>query len=159
MTALFIISYNNYTVEGNKGSIALLVLCWAINIAVVLYFLRPSLRRIYTDPKLRWWEHSKRYISSLEATLKHNELNGDGQIMNLSKTGLLLKTNFKLTNNDHVELLVNTGDEKLFLSGEIVVHKKITNGYGIKFDKNSVNKKSTKKIIKQIKNNQPEITV
>lgn len=153
ISALFIFSYTNFSADGAKGSILLLILCWAINIAVVYYFLRPNLRRIYTDRKLRWWENSKRYTSSLKANIKLNDQSADAQIINISKTGLLLNTSFELTNNDHIELLVDTGKEKLSLSGEIIVHEQITNGYGVKFDKNSVNKKSAKIIINQIKNN------
>ena len=122
---------------------------------MVFYFLRPSLRQVYTDPKLRWWEHSKRYVSSYNAAFTYKEVRGDGQIVNLSKTGLLLKTNIELTNYSHIDLLVDIGDEKLPITGEVIVHEQIKNGFGIKFDKTSANKTSAKKIIKKLKNNQP----
>ncbi len=135
-----------------KFQCLLLGLVWFINIAVVMYFLRPALRQVYTDPQIRWWEHSKRYESNFDASFKQSELSGDGQVLNISKTGLLLKTDLQLTDKNNIEITIKLNDDNFIpLSGQVVLHKQIAHGYGVKFDKTSLNKKSAKKIISNLR--------
>jgi len=152
MTALFIISFINFQSEASGGSLALLTLVWAVNISVVIYFLRPALRQIYTDPKIRWWEQSQRYNSSLDAIFNFDEMQGEGEIINISKTGLLLKTDSPLNDNNQIDVKIKLSpDEFISLSGQVIKHKQITQGFGVKFDKSSTNKKSAKQIINTLK--------
>jgi len=152
MSALFIISYANFQSEASRGSLHLLTLVWLINMGVVVYFLRPALRQIYTDPKIRWWERSERFASSFKANFNQDEMQGNGEVLNISNTGLLLKTESPLRDNSRLEIKVNiAGDEFIPLIGQVIRHKQFKHKVGVQFDKSSTNKKSAKQIIKTLK--------
>ena len=64
-----------------------MILFIIINIAVVFYLLRPTIRSLFFDKNLRWWEQDTRYLTSIPCKV---DFTLDGTILNISVSGALI---------------------------------------------------------------------
>ncbi|MBT3981485.1 MAG: PilZ domain-containing protein [Bacteriovoracaceae bacterium] len=109
------------------------------NVSIIVYFLIPSVRKPFFDPKVRWWETDNRYSCTIPCTLTDTKT---GQsischILNISTTGVFTSQVFDSTEEQGtVKIQIHHGDTELLLSGKTMnIHRyKNTNGTGIKFD-------------------------
>lgn len=109
---------------------ATLVAVYAVNIAVVGYFLIPSVRAPYFNPRLRWWESKPRYTIDIEV-----EVDGKaGVITNISEGGAFLKTARKLSVGEDVRVQSRFYGLPLEFFGKVVYSRPgDARGYGIQF--------------------------
>jgi len=84
----------NFNYASQFGALGILILIYAMQLGLALYFLIPAVRRTYFDASVRWWEAKRRYLLKLPATL---QMTGDSQkhaatLLNISEGGVLLET-------------------------------------------------------------------
>jgi hypothetical protein len=121
----------------------------ALDIVLVVYFMLPQVKRVYLDPRLRWWETAPRYNYQTSA----NILNiGKGRVSNISIGGLLLFTDSDIKDNQLIKMEFES-DPKIEVSGQVVYHRQMKEkGYGIQFDKKSSKEKALKGLIRKLEN-------
>lgn len=106
---------------GNLIMSGAIILIYITNIFIVTYILQPMVRIAYLDPKLRWWETSPRYRVHIPIIL-NNTLNV--VVSNISRTGMLVKSESPLSIGDTVEFLLTYRwggvDYKLTHKGQLV---------------------------------------
>ena len=103
----------------------------AINVFIITYFLKPSIRTVYMDSKLRWWESQTRYHRKLKIVI-NKEL--DGELFNLSLGGAFIAIDLPLEVDQLVEVAFEDQnyDDEFYFKAE-VVHIEEGRGYGVKF--------------------------
>lgn len=84
-----LLNINYYYQNPNILMILLLMLFYMVNISLVIYFLLPSIRLAYVDPKMRWWEQAPRFDIHVPVTILGTK---NVVIKNISKTGLFIQT-------------------------------------------------------------------
>ncbi len=115
-----------------------LIFAYLVNIGVVSYFLIPSVRATYYNPRLRWWESLPRYVVDFEAELV--EKGGKmvrSKILNISKGGIFLRSSAQLDQDETVQVVFQAYGISIQASCT-VVHVETSNalpdrGYGLKF--------------------------
>jgi hypothetical protein len=65
-TGMNIVTWGRAT---NSMSLSMLVLVSVINLALIAYLLLPSVREIFFNPDIRWWERQPRYILNAPAEI------------------------------------------------------------------------------------------
>jgi hypothetical protein len=68
-----------------------------LNALVVWYFLAPSVRTLYLDSRLRWWEAKPRFTVNWHGKVLQGKKSLPVQICNLSQGGTLIKIEKKAT--------------------------------------------------------------
>ncbi|MFN7263157.1 MAG: hypothetical protein ACK5UJ_05060, partial [Pseudobdellovibrionaceae bacterium] len=93
MLALLVISYFGYQQRAAEVGLWTLGIVFIVNVGVVGYFLVPTVRKIYFDPRLRWWEADLRYEASQAVKFK-SPLGQEkqGTLGNISISGLFIKS-------------------------------------------------------------------
>ena len=121
--------YNAYTIEAVTQLSAFLAVL--MNIFIITYFLKPSIRTIYMDPKLRWWENQIRYNRILKIIINKSI---DGEIQNISIGGVFVQLKEKLKIGQNIEVAFEdpSSNEEFYFHGEIVYVTE-SFGHGIKF--------------------------
>ncbi len=73
--------------------ISWLISVYAVNLALVAYFLIPEVRTTYLDPGVRWWESKPRYYINIPARYRFDENTGwiESTISNISESGVFLE--------------------------------------------------------------------
>lgn len=74
-SVLLTVFFNVLEWKKSNGSVSLgmLIAVSAVNLLLVAYLLLPSVREIFLNPSIRWWEHAPRYIVNWPATVLKNE--------------------------------------------------------------------------------------
>lgn len=121
------------------SSIALLV----FNIAVILYFLLPEVRRPFFDQSLKWWERKTRYTFTLPCSLSFDDPNilYDCNILNVSQTGCFVRVDnenlgqIKINNGAKIKVHISYKNNNISVEGDIMSIRIFENmkGLGIKF--------------------------
>jgi hypothetical protein len=83
------------------GSPAGLFLHVAIYVISLAYFINPRVRRLYFDPKLRWWRTRRRYETHLPMLLSHAGKWHYLLLRNISEGGCFLETTSPMENGAH----------------------------------------------------------
>jgi len=112
-----------------------------VDFLAVAYFVVPSVRSVYFDPRLRWWETAPRYSLSLDGRI--NEQNGI--IKNISIGGLFIEAWSGFEQNQKVELEWTFENQQLKVPGRIVFRN--TKGYGVQFQHTPATSKSVKDLV------------
>lgn len=126
--------------------------------SICLYFFRKEIRVPYFFPRIRWWESDPRYKLSVQTRiLKPDNVEFEGEIMDLSLGGCFVKTHAYFGPDEEIQLLFNLFDRAIKCKGDVVwrTESKVTHpkGIGVKFsaiDKESMQslKTATKKLRK-----------
>jgi hypothetical protein len=115
------------------SSLALLMM----NVAIIIYFAFPDVRKPFFDRSIRWWETSPRYIQHLPITfsLTNPDILSDGEILNISRTGAFVACREVLETGTIIALNLAVADTALSLKAEIVSTHSFegVRGIGIKF--------------------------
>lgn len=151
MAIPFYFSYQEYLEKSTPMVAAALVLFYVINIFVVGYFLLPTVRQIYFDPRLRWWETKPRYKADFQCQV---ELQGEQhwvEIKNISEGGAFLETPANLPMNLAIKIYFKDSEGVIALNGNVVYRRStIPVGYGFKFDRQSAKEPRLKDLIKKL---------
>ncbi len=119
-----------------------------LDILAVAYFVVPSVRKVYFDPRLRWWETAPRYLFNQQGVMDSTP----GLIRNVSEGGAMFETSTSYIEGQEVELKwSNEGDEYL-IPGKVVYKKPLGNGYccGVRFDHTPMTSKSMKSLVAKL---------
>ena len=92
MTIPFGYSLFSYFKNATLAMTVALVLFYIINMLVIGYFLSPSVRRLYFDPRMRWWETKPRYKADFQSQVEFNGQQHWVEIKNISVGGAFLET-------------------------------------------------------------------
>ncbi len=129
-----------------------------VNFVVILYFLSPAVKRIYINKRIRWWQHSPRFLIEYPADvhIKFAQENLPplmikSKILNISSTGAYIESTEKLDSNDNVTLRFQAYGKQYEIKSQIVHAQK--NGYGLLFSNSVTTQFEMKKLIKELKKN------
>jgi hypothetical protein len=89
-----------------------MILLYGLNLGVVLYFFIPSVRFVYLNQRVRWWEAKPRYFVPIPESR--------GKIENLSIRGAMIQSTVKMANGDVVPVEFEHAGFKVKAKGEIV---------------------------------------
>lgn len=146
------VSYVGYQQMGTQIGVSRLLLLYGFNLAVVSYFLLPAVRKVYLDPRLRWWESSPRYRLGAQAAFRVGEIHGVGTVENVSKTGLLIMSNLIPKDQAMIDVDLPFAEETYQLSGRVVHHGSQSSvGFGIRFVLDSQKKRRLSQLIELLK--------
>ena len=109
--------------SGKITFLAFLLFVYVLNFLVVIYFLIPSVRKIYFYSRYRWWECKERFLLSLEGefSLPCYKEKAPFQIKNISASGALICFSKNLPIGQQVKLFFFYEDLKFELGG-VVAH-------------------------------------
>ncbi len=68
----------------------LVALVYALPIGLAVYFMIPSVRQTYLDPRVRWWEAKRRFLLASPTTLSSEGNLLHGRMENISEGGAFL---------------------------------------------------------------------
>jgi hypothetical protein len=153
MTIPFGYSLMSYLKSATLAMSVALVLFYFINMLVIGYFLLPAVRRLYFDPRMRWWETKPRYKADFQCQV---ELDGQQhwvEIKNISEGGAFLETASNFEEGTLLKIFFKDPQGVLNLDGEIVYKRNQSPiGYGFRFDKASSKQPRLRELIKKLEN-------
>ena len=118
---------------------------------VVAYFLIPTVRNIYFDRRMRWWEIQARYRSDFRCTWVDEELASKhlGIVSNISVNGLFMKSNNLPTDRNKIEIHIPfKNNQDAHFIGEVILHDRVDFlGFGVKFHHNDKSAHVAKDIV------------
>ncbi len=126
------------------------------NVAIIIYFLLPEIRKPFFDRDMRWWEHRERYSLRIPCSYSINSNNAlkDAEILNISQSGAFLTIEHKLLEkNQTVTLNISFMDEHISLDARVVSLHTFDHqdGIGVNFEYENIwEKLQMKKVIKKI---------
>jgi hypothetical protein len=151
MTVPFVYSVIEYSKNSTTLMAIGLGLFFCINLLVVGYFLKPAVRRLYFDPRLRWWETKPRYQADFQCQVEIKEQQHWVEIKNISEGGAFLEAASVFQEGDMLKLYFKDSEGVIALNGEVIYRREAQPiGYGFKFDKNSSREPRLKEIIKKL---------
>ena len=122
-----------------------------INFLVVGYFLKPAVRRLYFDPRMRWWETKPRYKADFQCQVELKDKQHWVEIKNISEGGAFLEAPDVFREGDKLKLYFKDSSGVIALNGEIVYRRNAQPvGYGFKFDKASSREPRLKSLIRKL---------
>lgn len=112
----------------------------AINLALVGYFLLPAVRRVYLDPRIRWWEAHARYEAGLPGQCETQGQTYDLLISNISEGGVFAETRAPLSEGSQVRMHFDFEGRAYPFQGTVRYRRELVfgveaslKGYGIQF--------------------------
>ncbi len=130
-------AYNLYLYYGNLNALQIIfaiVSPIVFSILITLYFLIPTVKTTYFDPKLRWWEAKPRYEVEIKGISENQDKENEIFIKNISEGGLFFTSNTEFELNTFSNLLFNFNDEDFSIPGKLIFKRTDINGYGVQFD-------------------------
>ncbi len=130
-----------------------LVLFYIINMLVIGYFLSPAVRKLYFDPRMRWWETKPRYKADFQSQVEFNGQQHWVEIKNISEGGAFIETASDFPEGTLLKIFFKDSHGVLHLDGEVVYRRQqVPMGYGFKFDKTSAKQPRLKELIRKLEN-------
>lgn len=119
-----------------------------VDLLIVAYFVAPSVRKVYFDPRMRWWETAPRYHFDRSGLIEGKDI----LIKNISKGGVLIETEHSFYENQNVELSWKYKEHLYTMTGTVVYQKPLGAhfGYGIRFHPTSETQNQMASLIKII---------
>lgn len=153
MTIPFIYSYLSWESKPTLQLGVFLGLAYLVNLFVVGYFILPQVRKVYFDPRLRWWETKPRFSTEFSSVIKWMDESFNGNIKNISEGGLFIETNKKINTNARIFLECEKFGFNLF--GEVMYCKPLNNnyGYGISLNLKDDELKNLKQVLNSLSAN------
>lgn len=151
MTIPFAYSLISYMKSATIPMTIALVLFYIVNMLVIGYFLLPAVRRLYFDPRLRWWETKPRYKADFQCQVEHEGQQHWVEIKNISEGGAFLETSSHFSEGTKLKIFFKDAHGVLHLDGEVVYKRmQAPIGYGFKFDKVSAKQPRLHELIKKL---------
>lgn len=132
---LAIFSANIYAVVMDLSLVRFVVLIFIllVDLLAVAYFFVPAVKKMYMDPKMRWWESSPRYEFMSSLTIEGNE--GIGSCKNISAGGMFALSFLQLKEGQIVSLSFSFKRKVFQINAQVVFvsPRPAVDGYGMKF--------------------------
>jgi hypothetical protein len=132
MTGTFPVVFND---------LSLMSACLLINVALVAYFLLPTVRAAYFDASVRWWEAKYRYKIEMDAVFTSNDRQVTGKISDISEGGIFVTTDGPLDNDCDLSIRFKYHTLDFQMHGKVVREQNDEanasgheHGYGIEFN-------------------------
>ena len=140
---------NIYAYATNTTLTNFIFLCMAllVDLLIVAYFVVPSVRKVYFDPKVRWWETAMRYIYTPDVIINGQ---APGKMNNISDGGLFVQTAKTLTESDKIQVQWNDEGEQFDFHGRVVYINPKNGGFGVQFEHTPESEKSIKKLTQRL---------
>ena len=150
MAALAFVSYASFLsrTDSHAGPWPLITV-YFVNFLIVTYFLLPAVRKVYFDPRLRWWETMPRYNVSIRCHFSVVGTNPlriyEGTVANFSQTGLFLKAPDTAKDHEIIQIDFSYEDHPCQLQGQVIHHaRQDSHGFGVQFLHNPGSRKMAK---------------
>lgn len=149
LLVIFLSNLYSFSLNMNLVNFVALMSVLIIDVLAVAYFVVPAVRQVYFDPRIRWWEAAPRFIFKHQATV--NDKNGE--INNISRGGLFIKTSTNLEEGQNVHLEWSFENVNYAVPGRVVYKstRVASEGYGIQFHEPNVADKELKKLCQNLK--------
>lgn len=148
ISGLFLKSYFGYLERTQEVSLFYLLSVYAVNISVVAYFLIPAVRKIYFDPRMRWWETLPRYHFNQQCTYVDEGVQFHGEALNISEGGAFIQSENVPKDKSVIQIDLNYQNLKIQVVGSVIIHQGIkTPGFGVKFAEDTEQSAGIKKLI------------
>lgn len=137
LTWSLISNLKQWKYASNTLSMPAILSMYLTQLALAAYFLMPSVRKTYFDPRVRWWESKPRYELNAPAVVAVKEDRGDAQIMNVSEGGAFISSTRQWDTGQAVELTFWILSQEFKITGHLVHSRALSperNCYGIEFD-------------------------
>ena len=113
------------------------------NLLLVAYFLLPAVRRLYMQPRLRWWESKPRYLYQGPIGLVVGATRRSAEPLNVSEGGLFMKTTAQLGVGDRVGVTLECQGEEITLLSHVVHAADGAGLYGVEFEFETASQQKT----------------
>lgn len=151
MTIPFAYSLISYMQSATIMMTVALIFFYVVNMLVIGYFLLPAVRRLYFDPRMRWWETKPRYKADFQCQVEVNGQQHWVEIKNISEGGAFLETSSNFEEGNMLKLFFKDSHGILHLDGEVVYKRQQAPvGYGFKFNRASSKQPRLKELIKKL---------
>ncbi len=151
MTIPFGYSLMSYMEKSTVPMMLALIVFYVVNMLVIGYFLLPAVRRLYFDPRLRWWETKPRYKADFQSQVEYAGQQHWVEIMNISEGGAFLETTSDFPEGTLLKIFFKDSHGVVNLNGEIVYKRQQAPiGYGFKFDKAASKQPRLKELIRKL---------
>lgn len=134
----------------------LMLVALLINLMLVAYFLLPTVRAAYFDPRVRWWEAKYRYKVEMDAEITANDKTVMGKISDVSEGGVFITTEIPIDIVSELNIRFRYHTMGFLMRGKVAHEKKMVgseseNGYGISFSEpQKENLRKLKKLIQAL---------
>lgn len=148
LSFIFFSNIYGFWTDMNLFNFLALTLVMVIDILVVAYFVAPSVRQVYFDPRMRWWETAPRYNFDVQGSVGGQS----GLIKNVSAGGALVESLNDYKEGQSLELSWDYQGEHFTMPGKVVYNKPLGAkfGYGVRYDHTSQSKKRMAVFIKSL---------
>lgn len=120
-----------------------------VDALAVAYFVAPSVRRVYFDPRMRWWETAPRYYFEVPARAGGQEC----QIKNIARGGALVEASALWQESDEFVLEWQAEGRSFKLPGKVVYRKPQgpdRSAYGVRFNNSPEARKVMAPLIRKL---------
>ncbi|MCB0421897.1 MAG: PilZ domain-containing protein, partial [Bdellovibrionales bacterium] len=117
------------------------------NLIGLIYFLHPSVRRVFFDQKIKWWESAPRFATAINDVKINRESDQICNIINLSTSGALLRAKNPPSRGDTIRVNFSLGND--FIETEAKVIHVNEDSFGVQFSD------TASKIRRYLKKTQP----
>ncbi|MCM2322192.1 MAG: PilZ domain-containing protein [Oligoflexia bacterium] len=135
--ATLLLAFSNFQTwqsHPKQMGLPVLLLTYAVNLALVAYFMLPSVRKVYTDKRLRWWEAKPRFMLEIPALLKGTFGEKRCTLVDFSEGGAFVKSSRKLVSEGSLQLSFSfLGRSFEFEAKAVHYRSKGSRGYGLQF--------------------------
>lgn len=132
-----IISYEKYTwpyVDSAPFTQNILIV--AVNVIAIYFLLLPSVRSLFFNPRLRWWERAHRFDVSIPCEIVSDAggsriRSTNGMIKNISKGGVFVIFDEEIYKSDKVTLSFVFNKRPFMVTCDVVSYRSFQNHKGI----------------------------
>lgn len=155
----FEIFHNQSKGMDTLSTIQTVVLPMSFNMAYCLYFMLPSVRAIYYNPRLRWWETKPRYMYSMTVRVIVNGMIEDAQMDNISEGGILAKLPMTLDQYSTLNIHMMLDGTDIHTKAKVAYRRDDGVFHGLQFvDMTKEQKKYMAKFIRKLEADKCELT-
>jgi len=133
----FFTSFQSRQLSPDSMPIWTLVLVYAFNLLIVAYFLIPSVRLVYVNERIRWWEVKPRYFIPIPIKIRSGSTEENAVIENISVRGVLVHSGLNFHDGDTFEGDFEHEGHRVQVKAEIVYARPGTGtsqtDYGVQF--------------------------
>lgn len=148
LALIFLGNVYGFWTSMNLLNFVTLVAVMVIDVLAVAYFVAPSVRKVYFDPRMRWWETAPRYVFDVQSSMS-----GEASLIkNISEGGAFVETSSSYNEGQSVELQWGYDGAEFSMPGKVVYRKPIASGIGcgVRFDHSPKTEKIMKTLIQKI---------
>ncbi|MBY0414257.1 MAG: PilZ domain-containing protein [Bdellovibrionales bacterium] len=124
-------NYSSHLATSNNLIILLVPLIF--NMIYCFYFTLPSVRAVYYNPRLRWWETRPRYIYTSPARIIFNGDIEDVEISNIAEGGILANLPMKLEPQSTAMLCMVLNGTDIHMKVRVAYRKQDNISHGLQF--------------------------